>query len=332
MQDWVLRKVRKKKEKRMEKVKVFIDGSEGTTGLRINERFRNRSDIEILHIDPELRKDPAERGRLINESDYTFLCLPDAAAREAVSLVSSPDTVIIDASTAHRVNPEWAYGLPELSKEHFDRIRTSKRIAVPGCYATGFIIMAYPLVKEGILGTDYPFSIAALSGYSGAGKKAIALYEAEDKSEDLFAPREYALTQMHKHLPEMKIITGLSKEPVFMPIVDDYYCGMIVNLPIHADLMKKRMSPEELRNMLAAYYEGQKFVRVCEYGAEAELNGFLHANSMAGKDWANIYVTGNDDRIVVMSVFDNLGKGASGAAVECLNISMGIDPGTGLVL
>ena len=314
------------------KVKVFIDGSEGTTGLRINERFENRDDIEVLRIDSDLRKDPEERKRLINESDYTFLCLPDAAAIEAVGLVEDPDTVIIDASTAHRVRSDWAYGLPELSKEHFEKIRTSKRIAVPGCYASGFIMMAYPLVHEGILGTDYPFTVPALSGYSGAGKKAIALYESEDKTDDLYAPRQYALSQMHKHLPEMKIITGLDREPVFMPIVDDYYCGMIVNIPIHTHLMKKKMTPQDLRDLLSDYYNGQTFIRVCEYGAESETNGFLSANSMAGVDHANIYVTGNEDRIMVMAAFDNLGKGASGAAIECLNISMGIDPATGLVV
>ncbi len=315
-----------------DKVKVFIDGSEGTTGLRINERFENRDDIEVLPIDPELRKDAAERGRLINESDYTFLCLPDAASIEAVSLVKNPDTVIIDASTAHRTKDDWAYGLPELSKEHFEKIATSKRIAVPGCYASGFIMMAYPLVAKGILGADYPFTVPALSGYSGAGKKTIALYEDEGKTEDLFAPREYALTQMHKHLPEMKKIAGLSKEPVFMPIVDDYYCGMIVNLPIHTDLMKKKLSPEELRDFYADYYKDQVFIRVPAFGSESETNGFLSANNMAGLDYANIIVTGNDDRIVVCAMFDNLGKGASGAAIECLNISMGIDPATGLVV
>jgi len=316
----------------MSKVKVFIDGSEGTTGLRINERFKGRDDIEVMPIDPEKRKDPEERSKMINSSDYTFLCLPDAAAIEAVGLVN-PDnnhTVIIDASTAHRTNPDWAYGLPELGSDFTEKIRNSRRIAVPGCYASGFVMMAYPLVKMGILGDDFPFVISALSGYSGAGKKAIALYEAEDKSRDLFAPREYALTQQHKHLKEMKAITGLSKEPIFIPVVDDYYCGMIVNLPIHADLMKKRMTPAELRDELAQYYEGQVFVRVCEYGKEAEYNGFLAANELAGKDYADILVTGNDDRINICAMFDNLGKGASGAAVECLNVSMGIDPTTGL--
>ena len=316
----------------MGKVKVFIDGREGTTGLRINERFESRDDIEVMSIAPELRKDPAERGRLINESDYTFLCLPDAAAIEAVSLVTNPDTVIIDASTAHRTDPGWAYGLPELSQEHFDKIASSKRIAVPGCYASGFVMLAYPLIAAGIVGSDYPFTVPALSGYSGAGKKAIALYESPDKTEDLFAPREYALSQMHKHLPEMKVITGLDREPVFIPIVDDYYCGMIVNVPIHAHLMKKAMGPEAVRDIYAKHYERQQFIKVMEYGSESATNGFLAANEMAGKDYAKIYVTGNDDRIMAMACFDNFGKGASGAAIECLNISMGVDPAKGLVV
>ena len=316
----------------MSKVKVFIDGSEGTTGLRINERFQSREDIEILHIDPELRKDTEERRKMINSSDYTFLCLPDAAAIEAVSLVENDNTVIIDASTAHRVNPDWAYGLPELGKDFFDKIRNSKRIAVPGCYASGFIMMAYPLVKTGILADDYPFTITALSGYSGAGKKAIALYEADDKTKDLYAPREYALPQHHKHIPEMTVIPGLKRKPIFMPIVDDYYCGMIVNIPIFADMMKTKLTPEELRDRLADYYADSTFIKVCEYGKESDYNGYLVANEMAGRDNAQILVTGNEDRIVVSAMFDNLGKGASGAAVECLNISMGIDPATGLVL
>lgn len=314
----------------MKMVKVFIDGAEGTTGLRINERFENRDDIEILTIDAHLRKDPDERRRLINMSDYTFLCLPDDAARQAVSLCDDPDTVIIDASTAHRCDSNWAYGLPELSKEHFEKIASSKRIAVPGCYASGFIMMAYPLVRKGILPADYPFTVPAVSGYSGAGKKAIALYEGDGKTDDLFAPREYALTQMHKHLPEMKMIAGLESEPVFMPLVDDYYCGMNVMLPIHTRLMSRKMGPEELRDVLAEHYSKQQFIRVMEYGAEAQKNSFLSANDLAGKDYAEIYVTGNNDRIIISALFDNLGKGASGAAIECLNISMGIDPATGL--
>ena len=318
----------------MDRIKVFIDGSEGTTGLRINERIASRNDIEILKIDPELRKDSGERRKFINASDYTFLCLPDAAAIEAAELVDKDNdhTVIIDASTAHRTNPDWAYGLPELSRDFYEKIKSSKRIAVPGCYASGFIMMAYPLVKLGIIGSDYPVCISAVSGYSGAGKKAIALYEAEDKTNDLYAPRQYALLQQHKHLKEMKIITGLDKEPVFIPTVDDYYCGMIVNLPLHKELMKVKITPKELCERLADYYSGEQFIRVCEYGKEAEYNGYLAANELAGTDWAQIIVTGNDDRIVISSMFDNLGKGASGAALECFNISCGIDPAIGLVV
>lgn len=316
------------------KAKVFIDGSEGTTGLRIFERFQSRDDIEVMKIDSELRKDPTERAKMINASDYTFLCLPDAAAVEAVELIDKDNdhTVIIDASTAHRTNLDWAYGLPELSKAHFDKIATSKRIANPGCYASGFIMMAYPLVQLGILDKSYPMTISAVSGYSGAGKKAIAMYEDEGKTTDLFAPRQYALSQQHKHLKEMKIITGLEKEPIFIPQVDDYYCGMIVNLPIHKELMKKQMTPEQICKELQEYYKGQTFIRVNDFGKESEYNGFLAANTLAGKDYAEIFVCGNEDRIVVTSMFDNLGKGASGAAIECLNISMGINPATGLVV
>ncbi|MCR5688189.1 MAG: N-acetyl-gamma-glutamyl-phosphate reductase [Lachnospiraceae bacterium] len=312
--------------------KVFIDGSEGTTGLRIRERLAERKDLQMLEIDPDLRKDPAERKRLIESADYAFLCLPDAAAIEACELCENPDTVIIDTSTAHRVDSGWAYGFPELSDAFYEKIRTSKRIAVPGCYASGFIMLAYPLVAMGILGSDYPFTVPALSGYSGAGKKAIALYEAEERAAELDSPREYALSQMHKHLPEMKIITGLDHEPVFIPTVDDYYCGMIVNVPLHARLMKKKMSPGELRDMYAQYYLDKPFIRVREFGSEKEKGGFVAANEMAGLDRADIIVSGNDERIQVMSVFDNLGKGASGAAIECLNISMGIDPASSLSL
>lgn len=316
----------------MSRIKVFIDGSEGTTGLRIYERFQDRDDLEILHIDSELRKDVNERKRLINESDYTFLCLPDDAAREAVSLVDNDNTVIIDASTAHRTEPGWIYGLPELDNSFRERIATSKRIAVPGCYASGFNMIVYPLVQMGIISPDYPLCVTALSGYSGAGKKAIAQYESSDKTEDLYAPREYALPQQHKHLKEMKAIPGLSKEPIFIPIVDDYYSGMIVNIPLHKELLKTVITPQELRNRLADYYSGQQFITVYEWGKEADYNGYLVANQMSGRDSAGIIVTGNEERMVVSSIFDNLGKGASGAAVQCLNISMGIAPDTGLVL
>lgn len=315
-------------------IKIFIDGSEGTTGLRINERMAIRDDVELLTIDPELRKDPAERKKLINAADVAFLCLPDAAAIEAVSLID-PDNdhvCIIDTSTAHRTNPEWAYGFPELSKAFRDKIKNSKRIAVPGCYASGFMMMVYPLIQMGIMGKDYPVSVTALSGYSGAGKKAIALYESADKTEDLYAPREYALTQQHKHLKEMKLISGLDREPLFTPVVDDYYSGMIVSLPLYVHLLKEKVTPQALQEKFAAYYDGEPFIKVMPFGSEAEGNGFFAANAMSGKDDAQIYVTGNDDRILVTARFDNLGKGASGAAMQCLNIKLGDDETKGLVL
>ena len=314
------------------KVKVYIDGSEGTTGLRINERFANRDDIEILSIPSELRKDPEERRKYINASDITFLCLPDSAAIEAVSLIDKDNdhTIIIDASTAHRTNEDWAYGLPELGPEFREKIKNSHRIAVPGCYASGFMMMVYPLVKMGVIATDYPVFVTALSGYSGAGKKAIALYESDEKTEDLYAPREYALSQQHKHLKEMKIIAGLDREPLFTPVVDDYYSGMIVSLPMYTHLMKEKKTPEELHAMFTNYYEGQDFIKVMPFGSEAEGNNFFAANAYSGRDDAQIYITGNDDRILVTARFDNLGKGASGAAIQCMNIVMGCPDDTGL--
>lgn len=314
------------------KPKIYIDGSAGTTGLRINERFKDRDDIELLRIPDELRKDNTERAKYLNKADIAFLCLPDDAAREAVSLIDSDNdhTVVIDASTAHRTNEDWAYGLPELSDVFRSRIKISRRIAVPGCYASGFVMMVYPLIREGIIGTDYPVTVSALSGYSGAGNKAIALYEDDNKRLDLFAPREYALSQQHKHLKEMKAITGLDREPVFVPVVDDYYSGMIVTLPLFAHLCRKRISPAELRDVMAAYYEGERFIKVMPFGSESETDGFFSANAMSGRDDARIYVTGNDDRLLLNACFDNLGKGASGAAIQCMNIVLGCDEALGL--
>ena len=316
------------------KTKVYIDGSEGTTGLRINERFENRDDIEILHIDSEKRKDPDERRKFINESDITFLCLPDAAAIEAVSLIDKDNdkTVIIDASTAHRTEEGWAYGLPELGKEFRDKIKTYNRIAVPGCYASGFAMDVYPMIKSGFIGTDYPVCVNALSGYSGAGKKAIALYEAEDKRNDLYAPRMYALSQKHKHLKEMKAISGLTQEPLFVPVVDDYYCGMIVTFPVFTNLLKKKATPEDIQKMFEEFYAGEQFIKVMPYGSEEELGNFFHANDFAKRDDVKIYVTGNEDRVLITSIFDNLGKGASGAAIQCMNIRLGLPEETGLNL
>ncbi len=319
----------------MSKCRVFIDGGEGTTGLRIVERFKDRNDVELMHIDSELRKDTEERRKFINESDITFLCLPDAASMEAVSLIA-PDndhTVIIDASTAHRTLEGWAYGLPELDKSFRERIRTYNRIAVPGCYASGFSVLVYPLVKHGIIPADYPVYATALSGYSGAGRKAIAMYESEDKTNDLFAPREYALTQSHKHLKEMKHVNGLVREPLFTPVVDDYYCGMIVSVPLYTHLFAKKTGVSDIRDMYASHYEGEPFITVRETEYETvPVNGFLNANEYAGRDDLEILVTGNGDRILVSARFDNLGKGASGAAIQCMNIKLGAEETAGLNL
>lgn len=312
-------------------VKVFIDGKEGTTGLKIFERFAKRSDLEILQIDEEKRKDPIEKAKMINASDYTFLCLPDAAAIESAELCTNPNTVIIDASTAHRTNPEWAYGFPELSAEFRRKIETSKRIAVPGCYASGFISLGYPLVQSGILPKDYPVVIHAVSGYSGAGKKAIAQYEDPARNPELDSPRLYALTQSHKHLPEMKKITGLDYEPVFNPYVCDYFQGMTVSVGLHSRLLGKKVTAKDVWEMMSEHYKDSRFVKVAGFMGEGTLTEqFIPANTLAGTNNMQIFVYGNDDRIMLTSRFDNLGKGASGAAVQCLNISMGIDEGTSL--
>ena len=316
------------------KVKVYIDGSEGTTGLRINERFANRDDIEILSIPSELRKDPEERRKYINASDITFLCLPDSAAIEAVSLIDKDNdhTIIIDASTAHRTNEDWAYGLPELGPEFREKIKNSHRIAVPGCYASGFMMMVYPLVKMGVIATDYPVFVTALSGYSGAGKKAIALYESDEKTEDLYAPREYALSQQHKHLPEMKAVSGLEFTPMFNPIICDYFSGMVVSVPLQTRMLDKKVTAEKVHEMYAKHYEGAKLVEVMPLmSADEQKAFFLASNTLSGLNKMQIFVFGNDEQILLCSRLDNLGKGASGAAVQCLNIMMGIDETTGLI-
>lgn len=312
--------------------KIFIDGSEGTTGLRIYERFEERDDIEILPISSELRKDIAERKRLINESDITFLCLPDAAARESVSLIENENVRIIDTSTAHRTEKGWAYGFPELSKGHREAIQKGKRIAVPGCHATGFMSVVYPLISGGILPKDYPVAAFSLTGYSGGGKKMIAEYEGAERNLDTFAPREYALTQQHKHLKEMKEITGLLREPLFSPIVADYYSGMVVSVPVYTEFLKGCKTPKEMTDYFSTYYKGEKFIQVVENGNEDLYGGMLSGNTLSGFDGLKIYVTGNDERMVLSAQFDNLGKGASGAAIQCLNILLGCQEDKGLCL
>ncbi len=312
-------------------VKVYIDGQEGTTGLRIIERFSGRNDIELLKIDEDKRKDLSERKKMINSSDFTFLCLPDAASIEAVSLIENDHVRILDASTAHRTNDNWVYGFPELSEQQREKIKTTKRLAVPGCYASGFVSLVNPLVSAGIMQSDFPVFAYATSGYSGAGKKAIAVYEGNEKPEEFNSPRQYALTMAHKHLPEMQKISGLSVKPMFNPIVCDYYSGMVVSIPVQTRLLQKKCGINDIYEALVKHYEGQKMVNVMPLGGEGVLpDGFLASNTLSNHDRMQIFVFGNDEQVLLCSRLDNLGKGASGAAVQCLNIMMGIDEATGL--
>ena len=310
------------------KPKVYIDGKDGTTGLQIYDRLSVRSDIDLLLIDEEKRKDPAERKKLMDAADIVFLCLPDAAAVEAVALVENPDTRIIDASTAHRTSPDWDYGFPELSAERRAAIRKSKRVANPGCHATGFISAVYPLVAMGLLPKDACLSAFSLTGYSGGGKKMIAQYEAADKDAALFAPCPYGMGQTHKHLPEMQKVCGLTNKPVFTPIVDDYYKGMATTVPLHMSQMNGVSTLAEVRQKLADYYAKATLVHV----ADALDTAKLYANAQAGKDTLVLYVAGNDEQFTVTALFDNLGKGASGAAVQNMNLMLGFEETTGLNL
>lgn len=291
-------------------VKVYIDGQEGTTGLKILERFKDRNDIELLRISEDKRKDSAERARLINMSDYTFLCLPDDAAREAVSFVDNDKVRIIDASTAHRTNPDWAYGFPELSPQHREKIRTSNRVAVPGCYASGFASIVYPLVKNNVIPDDFPVFAYATSGYSGAGKKAIAVYEGSDKPEEFNSPRQYALSQQHKHLPEMKAVSGLKFTPMFNPMVCDYFSGMVVSVPIQTRMLGSSVTAESVHDMYAKHYDGAKMVEVMPLmPADEQKSFFLASNTLSGQNKMQVFVFGNDEQILLCSRLDNLGKG-----------------------
>ena len=310
------------------KPKVYIDGKEGTTGLQIYDRLAARSDIELLLIDEDKRKDPTERKRLMDAADIVFLCLPDAAAIEAVSLIESPTTRVIDASTAHRTNPEWDYGFPELSGKHREAIKVSKRVANPGCHATGFISVVYPLVAMGILSKDTALSSFSLTGYSGGGKKMIAQYEGEEKTAEMGSPCPYGMGQSHKHLPEMQKICGLTFKPVFTPIVDDYYKGMATTVPFHMSQLTGVSTLHEVWQKLTEYYAGQKMVSVAETTDTAK----VYANAKAGQDTLQLIVAGNDEQFTITALFDNLGKGASGAAVQNMNIMLGLDETTGLTL
>ena len=306
--------------------KIFIDGKAGTTGLRIYERLGGRNDIEMITIPEAYRKDENARRDALNRADVAFLCLPDAAAKEAVSMVENPDTVVIDTSTAHRTLPEFAYGFPELSPAFEEKIRNSKRIAVPGCHASGFIALVYPLIAEGILSPSARLTCHSVTGYSGGGKKMIEEYETEGRDFLLGAPRQYGLTQEHKHLKEMKALTGLENAPIFCPIVSDFYSGMVVTVP----LFKEDITV--LAKELASVYRKRYAGPIVSYTDDMPENGFISGAGLSGKDGMQISVLGNDDRILLVARYDNLGKGASGAAVENLNIVLGLDRTLGLAL
>lgn len=312
-------------------IKVFIDGHAGTTGLRIHERLAERDDIELLQIEESKRKDTAEIRKFINESDVTFLCLPDDAAREAVALLDKDNkkTKIIDASTAHRTLAEWAYGFPELSETLYKKIESNQLIANPGCYASGFNSITAPLVMHGVLSPSTPLTCFAVSGYSGAGNKAIAQYEDVERDTELDSPRLYALTQNHKHLKEMKAISGLEKEPVFSPMICDYKCGMVVSIPLFSEMLEGNYTINNVREILAEHYSENNFVKVRPEGYTQNMIG---ANNFEGRDDMEIEVNGNSERFVITSRFDNLGKGASGAAIECMNIAFGLPSERSLVL
>lgn len=305
-------------------VTVFVDGSAGTTGLRIFERLQQRQDVTLMPVDEQKKKDPAYRREMIHASDVTFLCLPDAAATESAQLADTADTIIIDASTAHRTTPGWAYGFAELSQRHRDAIASGNRIAVPGCHASGFIALVYPLIAGGVLSADALLTCFSLTGYSGGGKSMMAQYE-QQKDAELYAPRQYGLTQMHKHLKEMKAQTGLYQAPVFCPIVDDYVCGMQVSVPVFSSMLNRYRSPQALQSYYDEFYAQQALVRPTRY-----TDDFLSANTMAGKDSMQVGVVGNEERMVLIARFDNLGKGASGAAVQCMNLALGLDEATSL--
>lgn len=305
--------------------KVFIDGSAGTTGLRIRERLSERDDIKLIELPEEKRKDISARSKALNSADIAFLCLPDAAAIEAVELIENPKTAVLDASTAHRTSPEWTYGFPELSPELEAQIKNSKRIAVPGCHASGFIALVFPLVEAGLLSKSALLSCHSLTGYSGGGKKMIAEYEDYGKAPELFAPRQYGVSQQHKHLKEMKAVCGIENAPIFSPIVDDYYSGMEVTVPIFAKQLKNGADIEAIKAVYAKKYTGP----VVSCGDEAR-GGFLSASALSGTDGMKICVYGNEERILLTAIYDNLGKGASGAAIECMNLILGKEKNYGL--
>ena len=314
------------------KHKVFVDGQEGTTGLRIHEYLAQRSDVEVLSIDPDRRKDTAERARLLNAADVAFLCLPDDAAREAAALVNNPRTCLIDASTAHRTASGWVFGLPELAPEQRARIRTAKRISNPGCHASAFILLLRPLVDAGIVPAALPISATSITGYSGGGKKMIEQYQRGDDSR-LAAPRPYGLALKHKHIPEMQQHTGLQAKPLFMPVVGSFFKGLAVTVPLPLSQLVQGCTSQAIHRALTQRYEGERFIRVMplhDPGTLERDGGFFDVMGSNDSNRVDLFVFGSDSQVVLIARLDNLGKGASGAAVQSMNVHLGVDEGLGL--
>lgn len=313
----------------MNKYKIFVDGAVGTTGLRIFDRLGSAEDIELLTLPEVSRKDLSARSEKVREADLTFLCLPDEASKALVAQAPS-EARICDTSTAHRVHPDWIYGFAELSGQA-DKIKNANRVAVPGCHATGYIALVRPLIEKGVLSADYPLSCHSLTGYSGGGKSMIAEYQAESRAEKFNAPRVYGLSLKHKHLPEMKALTGATEPPIFTPVVADYYSGMLVTVPLPFSALQAVDSGEKIANLYAEYYQGAKLIKVRSFASMPE-DGMLAANALAGKDGLEIFVYANETQFLLCARFDNLGKGASGAAVQCMNLMLGREETAGLAL
>jgi N-acetyl-gamma-glutamyl-phosphate reductase len=311
---------------------VFVDGQHGTTGLQIRQRLHGRDDLEVIEIPEDKRKDPATRKKLLNEADIVFLCLPDDAARESVGMITNNAVRVIDGSTAHRVTEGWVYGLPELKKEQRALIQKSSRVSIPGCHATGFVLMLYPLVTQGIVAPDYPVTCQAVSGYSGGGRAMITDYENPNAPDYIKDPRPYSLTLNHKHVPEMTKIVGLARPPVFSPTAVNVYNGEIISIPLVVSYLEKQLAAAEMREVLAEYYDGERFVKVVPYPADDFLkNGFMTFTDCNGTNNLEIFVFGGSGSILLAARYDNLGKGASGAAVQNMNIMLGIEETTGLL-
>ena len=310
----------------MKKTRVFIDGKEGTTGLKIHDRLKYIKDIELISLNEADRKNINKRKEALNSCDIAFLCLPDAAAAEAADMIENDNVILIDTSTAHRTEPGWTYGFPELGKEHTEKIINSKRIAVPGCHASGFIVLIYPLIENNIISERAGLTTFSITGYSGGGRKMIAEYESCERDKKYGSPRQYAITQKHKHLKEMISVTGLNREPVFCPIVADFYSGMEVTVALFKEDLLNGNTVEDIKSIYKNKYNG----KIVKYVENDDDNGFLEADYMAGFDNMIISVHGNDERILLTSRYDNLGKGASGAAIECMNYKLGKDITDGL--